>query len=77
MRVHTFISESVVQAVGQIRQQLGPDAVVLNVRRLPAEGHGFLLLPRFEKENGVKSALGSFRRTMISSNTPNVSQEAT
>jgi flagellar biosynthesis protein FlhF len=38
MHVHTFIADSAVQAVEQIRQQLGPEAVVLNLRQLPAEG---------------------------------------
>jgi len=38
MQVHTFLAESVADAVAQIRETLGPDAVVLNVRRLPAEG---------------------------------------
>lgn len=34
----TFIAGSTAEAVAQIRAQLGPDAVVLNVRRLPAAG---------------------------------------
>lgn len=38
MQVHTFLAESVADAVAQIRETLGPEAVVLNVRRLPAEG---------------------------------------
>lgn len=38
MQVHTFLAESVADAVSQIRETLGPEAVVLNVRRLPAEG---------------------------------------
>lgn len=38
MQVHTFLAESVADAVTQIRETLGPEAVVLNVRRLPAEG---------------------------------------
>lgn len=38
MQVHTFLAESVADAVTQIRETLGPDAVVINVRRLPAEG---------------------------------------
>ena len=44
MQVHTFIADSAADAVGQIRAQLGPQAVVLNVRPLPSEG-----LARFEK----------------------------
>jgi flagellar biosynthesis protein FlhF len=38
VNIHTFIAGSVVEAIEQIRQQLGPQAAVLNVRRLPAEG---------------------------------------
>ena len=38
MQVHTFIADSAADAVAQIRAQLGPNAVVLNVRRLPVEG---------------------------------------
>lgn len=38
MLVHTFIVESAAEAVGLIRNKLGPDAVVLNVRKLPGEG---------------------------------------
>ena len=38
MQVHTYLAESVADAVSQIRETLGPEAVVLNVRRLPAEG---------------------------------------
>ncbi|MFO1497076.1 MAG: hypothetical protein U1G07_01540 [Verrucomicrobiota bacterium] len=38
MQVHTFIAESAADAVSQIRTQLGPQALVLNVRPLPPEG---------------------------------------
>ena len=38
MQVHTFTAESAADAVAQIRAQLGPQALVLNVRPLPAEG---------------------------------------
>lgn len=38
MKVHTFIAESAADAIAQIRAQLGPDAVVLNVRRVAGEG---------------------------------------
>ncbi len=38
MPPHTFIAASAAEAVGQIRTQLGPDAVVLNVRQVPARG---------------------------------------
>jgi flagellar biosynthesis protein FlhF len=37
-QVHAFIADSAPQAVAQIRQELGPEAVVLNVRKLPAAG---------------------------------------
>ncbi len=38
MPAQTFIAGSAAEAVAQIRAQLGPDAVVLNVRQLPAAG---------------------------------------
>lgn len=38
MQVHTFVAESAADAVAQIRAQLGPQAVVLNVRPLTGEG---------------------------------------
>lgn len=49
MQVHTFIAESAADAVAQIRETLGAEAVVLNVRR--AESQGFSRLwqkPRIE-----------------------------
>ncbi|HTH47369.1 MAG TPA: hypothetical protein VMB21_07645 [Candidatus Limnocylindria bacterium] len=38
MPTQTFIADSAADAIGQIRAQLGADAVVLNVRQLPASG---------------------------------------
>ncbi len=38
MKVVPFIAESAADAVAQIRAQLGPNAVVLHVRQLPANG---------------------------------------
>src|SRR5271163_716658 len=38
MQPNTFIAASAEQAVAQIRAKLGPEAVVLNVRPLPASG---------------------------------------
>ena len=38
MQIHNFIAESAADAVAQIRAQLGPKALVLNVRPLPADG---------------------------------------
>jgi flagellar biosynthesis protein FlhF len=38
MKVVPFIADSAEDAVAQIRSQLGPEAVVLNVRQLPAGG---------------------------------------
>ena len=38
MLVHTFIVDSAAEAVGLIRGKLGPDAVVLSVRKVPADG---------------------------------------
>ncbi len=38
MQIHTFVAESAADAITQIRETLGPEAVVLNVRRPPVEG---------------------------------------
>lgn len=38
MKIHSFISESAAEAVARIRSELGPEAVVLNVRRLGGSG---------------------------------------
>ena len=38
VHVIPFIAESAADAVAQIRAKLGPDAVVVNVRQLPADG---------------------------------------
>lgn len=38
MHVHSFIAESAADAVAQIRDQLGPQAMVLNVRPLASDG---------------------------------------
>lgn len=38
MRVIQFIADNAASALEQIQQQLGPQAVVLSVRRLPAQG---------------------------------------
>ena len=38
MQLHTFIVDSALEAVDRIRSELGPDAVVVSVRKLPANG---------------------------------------
>jgi flagellar biosynthesis protein FlhF len=38
MQIHSFIADSAADAVAQIRAQLGPEAVVLNVRKVAGEG---------------------------------------
>lgn len=38
MKIHSFISGSAAEAVARIRAELGPEAVVLNVRRLGGSG---------------------------------------
>lgn len=38
MKIHSFVSDSAADAVAQIRARLGPEAVVLNVRRLEGAG---------------------------------------
>jgi flagellar biosynthesis protein FlhF len=42
VKIYTFIADSAPQAVAQIRSQLGPEAVVLNVRKVEATGIGKL-----------------------------------
>lgn len=42
MKIYTFIADSAPEAVAQIRAQLGPEAVVLNVRKIEANGIGKL-----------------------------------
>lgn len=38
MNIVTFVAATAAEALDQIREQLGPSAVVINVRRLPAQG---------------------------------------
>src|SRR6266496_2959931 len=38
VQVIPFVADSAADAVAQIRAKLGPDAVVVNVRQLPADG---------------------------------------
>jgi flagellar biosynthesis protein FlhF len=42
VKIYTFIADSAPEAVAQIRAQLGPEAVVLNVRKIEANGIGKL-----------------------------------
>ena len=42
MKIYTFIADSAPEAVAQIRAQLGAEAVVLNVRKIEANGIGKL-----------------------------------
>lgn len=70
MPTQTFIAGSAAEAVAQIREQLGPEAVVLNVRQLPAPGFTRLWQrPRIEVTAAVPDAppaepdqLGDLRR---------------
>ncbi len=71
-----FIAASAEEAVVQIRSQLGPDAVVLNVRPLPANGLARLWQkpmievlahvpgPPEEREMPVSEALAGFRQEL-------------
>ena len=55
MKIYQFIADDAAQAVGQIRQQLGPRAVVLNIRQLPAGGIARLWSrPRIEVLAGLE-----------------------
>jgi len=38
MNLRTFIADSAGEAISQVRDQLGPEAVVLNVRKVPGDG---------------------------------------
>jgi flagellar biosynthesis protein FlhF len=54
MKIHRFIANDVADAVGQIRSQLGVNAVVLSVSRVPAEGVSRLWAkPRLEVVAGL------------------------
>src|SRR5688572_5941974 len=53
MQVHTFIAESANEAVERIREELGPTAVVLSVRKLPRTG-----LDRFIKHEQIEVLAG-------------------
>lgn len=65
MKIYQFIAENAAQAVEQIRQQLGPRAVVLNIRQLPAEGISRLWSkPRIEVLAGLEAA-GSAPATVL------------
>lgn len=49
MHLHTFAADSAADAIAQIREQLGPEAVILSVKKLPAPGLGRLWQrPRIE-----------------------------
>lgn len=53
MRLHTFIVETAAEAVERIREELGPSAVVVSVRQLPASG-----LTRLWKQAQVEVVAG-------------------
>jgi flagellar biosynthesis protein FlhF len=60
MKIYQFIAENAAQAVEQIRQQLGPRAVVLNIRQLPAEGLSRLWSkPRIEVLAGLEAPVAA------------------
>jgi flagellar biosynthesis protein FlhF len=54
MKVHSFICGSPAEALAQIHEQLGPDAVVLSVRPLPGNG----LARLWQKGKGVEVLAG-------------------
>ena len=53
MQLHTFIVDSALEAVERIRTELGPEAVVVSVRKLPANG-----LSRLWKHEQVEVVAG-------------------
>ncbi len=57
MKIYQFVADNAARAVEQIREQLGPRAVVLNIRPLPAEGLSRLWTKRrIEVLAGIESA---------------------
>ena len=42
MKIQPFVAENAATALAQIHEKLGPDAVVLSIRRLPAQGVAWL-----------------------------------
>ena len=42
MKIVPFVAENAANALAQIHEKLGPDAVVLSIRRLPAHGVAWL-----------------------------------
>lgn len=42
MKIQPFVAENAAAALAQIHEQMGPDAVVLSIRRLPAQGMAWL-----------------------------------
>lgn len=42
MKIQPFVAENAATALAQIHEKLGPDAVVLSIRRLPAQGMAWL-----------------------------------
>ncbi|HEY2573142.1 MAG TPA: hypothetical protein VGH65_03700, partial [Verrucomicrobiaceae bacterium] len=42
MKIQPFVAENAARALAQIHESLGPDAVVLSIRRLPAQGVAWL-----------------------------------
>src|SRR5438045_8719345 len=42
MKIVPFVAENAATALAQIHEKLGPDAVVLSIRRLPAQGVAWL-----------------------------------
>src|SRR5262249_51983519 len=42
MKIVPFVAENAATALAQIHEKLGPDAVVLSIRRLPAQGMAWL-----------------------------------
>ena len=42
MKIVPFVAENAATALAQIHEKLGPDAVVLSIRKLPAQGMAWL-----------------------------------
>ena len=61
-----FIAASAEEAVAQIRARLGPEAVVLNVRPLPAHGLARVVAKADDRSAGLPAGNGARRRRRLS-----------
>jgi len=77
MKVVQFIADNAAAALAQIHDQLGPEAVVLSVRRLPGQGmarlwqrHGRIEVLASVPEPAAPDLKGRFFETAVTQNVP-------